>query len=323
RGDGSKPFGDPLRGHGICSFAWMSCRADSDPKPPGGSGLSTCRRMGRRRIDNLASVRPRGPRRIRLNPPAATATPSRPLGGTMPAPALPSLADGESFYVIVGSAGAGLTGLMFVVVALGAEARTPTRSMWRRAFASPPVLHFCAVLLLAAILSTPGHTVASLQACVLACAVGGFGYSSVVIVRARRQEAYQPVLSDWVWHNCLPVLAYLSLLLAGVLLGRSPEQALYIVGGVALLLLFIGIHNAWDSAVWLTPPREGSWRQRKPAVARGSARGATAAGDDEQPTEDQERRSRLGNRLRRPDRRVHGGYVEGRPSVARRNRGIR
>jgi hypothetical protein len=31
--------------------------------------------------------------------------------------------------------------------------------------------------------------------------------------------------------------------------------ALYIIGSVALTLLFIGIHNAWDLAVWITVER--------------------------------------------------------------------
>ena len=44
----------------------------------------------------------------------------------MPAPALPPLTEWETFYVIIGSSAAALTGLMFVVIALNAEARRET-----------------------------------------------------------------------------------------------------------------------------------------------------------------------------------------------------
>ena len=174
----------------------------------------------------------------------------------MPAPALPPLTEWESFYVIVGSSAAALTGLMFVVIALGAEARTPASSAAFKAFATPTVVHFGAVLLLAALLTTPRHTIASLRACLLGGAVAGLAYASWVIAQARRQEGYVPVFSDWVWHVCLPVVAYACLLMAGVLLSRSPDAALYVVGASALLLLYIGIHNAWDSALWMTTKRQ-------------------------------------------------------------------
>jgi hypothetical protein len=173
----------------------------------------------------------------------------------VPAPALPPLTEWESFYVIIGSSGAALTGVMFVVIALGAEARTPGDSKSVRAFGTPTIVHFCMVLLLGALLTTPRHTIASLSACLLACALGGLVYLVWVIVHARQQETYAPVLSDWIWHCGLPVAAYACLLVAGVLLWRSPETALYVVAATVLLLLSIGIHNAWDSAVWMTSKR--------------------------------------------------------------------
>jgi hypothetical protein len=170
----------------------------------------------------------------------------------VPAPALPPLGEWETFYVIIGSSGAALTGVMFVVIALGTESRTASDSRTLRAFATPTVVHFCVVLLLAAFLTTPRHTIASLSACFLACAVGGLVYLIWVIMQARQQKTYVPVLSDWIWHTGLPVVAYACLFVAGVLLRRSPETALYVVAATALLLLYIGIHNAWDAAVWMT-----------------------------------------------------------------------
>ena len=71
----------------------------------------------------------------------------------------------ENFYIIIGSSAAALMGLMFVVITLTAERRGVDDSAGLDAFASPTVLHFCAVLLVAATLTTPGHTTASLSFC--------------------------------------------------------------------------------------------------------------------------------------------------------------
>src|SRR5256885_15057167 len=54
----------------------------------------------------------------------------------------------ESFYVIIGSSAAALTGLQFVVVVLGAEARSLGPEVG--AFGTPTVVHLCAVLLMSA-----------------------------------------------------------------------------------------------------------------------------------------------------------------------------
>lgn len=68
----------------------------------------------------------------------------------------------QTFYVIVGSAGGALTGIMFVVIALVSGRRTPGARDAARAFSSPTVVHFGVVMGLSAILSMPNHTPATL-----------------------------------------------------------------------------------------------------------------------------------------------------------------
>ncbi len=174
----------------------------------------------------------------------------------MPEPALPPLSEWETFYVITGSSAAALTGLMFVVVALRTEARVEGAEGGVRAFGSPTVVHFCAVLLVAAILSIPGQTISSLAVCMGAAGIAGLALSAWVVMQARRQKSYAPVLSDWIWHVALPFAAYASLVAAAVALSRLPAPALDMVAAAVLLLLFIGIHNAWDAAVWIAARRE-------------------------------------------------------------------
>ena len=116
----------------------------------------------------------------------------------------------ENFYVIVGSSAAALTGLQFVVVVLGAEARS-IRGPELGAFGTPTIVHFCAVLLISAIISVPWHAVASAGLALGASGLAGIIYMLVVIRRARGQSAgqkgYKPVLEDWLWHTALPFIA--------------------------------------------------------------------------------------------------------------------
>jgi len=156
----------------------------------------------------------------------------------------------ENFYVIVGSSAAALTGLQFVVIVLGAEARS-TLSPTVGAFGTPTVVHFCAVLLIAAILSVPWRAVSSGGLALAASGLAGIVYMLIVIKRAREQQGYAPVLEDWLWHCTLPLLAYVALLVAALLLQRDPARCLLIIGTTALLLLFIGIHNAWDAVTYI------------------------------------------------------------------------
>ncbi len=170
---------------------------------------------------------------------------------------LPQLSEWDSFWVITGSSAGALTGLMFVVVALSAERRVERTEEAVRAFGTPTVVHFCGVLLLAALMSIPGQTAPGLAACIAALGLAGLALSAWVAVQARRQTAYDPVLSDWIWHVALPLVAYALLVLAALLLPRRPGPALDVVAAGALLLLFIGIHNAWDAAVWIAVTRRG------------------------------------------------------------------
>ena len=158
-------------------------------------------------------------------------------------------AEWESFYVIVGSSAAALTGLQFVVIALSAD--TEGLSTGSDVFATPTVVHFCAVLLIAAILCVPRQTPASLATCLAAEGIAGLLYVVIVALRFRKEMHYTPVLEDRIWHVVLPFTAYTALFVSGLSAYQHEVGALYVVAATALLLLLIGIHNAWDAAVYI------------------------------------------------------------------------
>jgi len=167
-------------------------------------------------------------------------------------PLLSPLAGWDNFYVIIGSAAAALTGLQFVVTALIGDGRRETGERDALdAFGTPTVVHFCFVLLIAAILTAPWPSLSGVSDAIGGCGIGGLGYTAIVMRRARKQGAYVPVLEDWIWHVMLPLVAYLIVAVSAAELRRHERDALFGVAGGALLLLFIGIHNAWDSAVFI------------------------------------------------------------------------
>ena len=173
----------------------------------------------------------------------------------------------EAFYVIVGSTAGALTGLQFVVLTLVGEAgivRGTNATL--SAFASPNVVHFCTALLVSAAFSAPWHGLVGPGVCAAIVGVCGFIYSVAVIRRASRQRDYQPVLEDWIWHAALPMLAYAALFVAGLQLTSGRASALFVVGAAVLLLVFIGIHNAWDTVMYVLVERSREQQARTNAA---------------------------------------------------------
>src|SRR6267143_2309862 len=167
------------------------------------------------------------------------------------------LSQWESFWVIVGSSAGGLTGLMFVVVALVKESSLPRNPDSIDAFGTPNVIHFVAVLLLAAVLSAPWRRLQDPAHVVGATAVAGIVYLLIVLRRMLRQSLYKPVLEDWIWHQILPTIGYAMLFVGAAGLSHDQNWALFTIGGVALLLLFVGIHNAWDTVAYVVSRDKG------------------------------------------------------------------
>jgi uncharacterized membrane protein YoaK (UPF0700 family) len=165
--------------------------------------------------------------------------------------ALSPLARWENFYVIIGSSAGALTGLQFVVIALIAEGRTPGSMREIRAFGSPTIVHFCASLLISAILSAPWHTLHGVGIALAICGAAGVIYSLNVVRHARLTTHYKPDAEDWIWYLVSPLVLYAAWTASALLLAWNHTSALFTIAAVALLLLFLGIHNAWDSVTYI------------------------------------------------------------------------
>jgi len=162
----------------------------------------------------------------------------------------------QSFYVIVGSSGAALIGIQFVVIALVADmGKITTTTDAISAFASPTVVHLGGALVVSALMSAPWPSLQGASITLAVCGLGGLGYAGSVLRRARRQTAYKPVWEDWVWYAVLPCTAYAGVAAGAVLLRTSTQASLFVIAAAALGLLLIGIHNAWDTVTYVVVAR--------------------------------------------------------------------
>ena len=163
---------------------------------------------------------------------------------------MPELAAWDGFYGIVGSAAGALIGLQFVVLTLIAERPLPPAADAGAAFATPTIIHFGAALLVSALLRAPWQALAPVAALWGFIGAAGAAYAVVVARRMRAQSTYRPQFEDWLFHALLPLAAYASLALSALAVFSHTRESLFGVGGAALLLLFIGIHNSWDSIAY-------------------------------------------------------------------------
>jgi len=186
-----------------------------------------------------------------------------------------ALGEWDSFYIIVGSSAAALTGLQFVVITLVGEAASRSTSTGGiGAFATPTIVHFCAALFVSVVMSAPWPRLSEPAFVIAAAGVVGLIYTATVTWRATHQTAYQMVAEDWIWHVTLPVIVYLTQFVAGLLLTRYSLIALFAVAIASLLLVYIGIHNAWDTSTYMVAERlkrEGrDEAKQQPAAPAGS-----------------------------------------------------
>jgi hypothetical protein len=161
----------------------------------------------------------------------------------------------ENFYVIVGSSAGALTGLLFVVITLLVGRPAETTRWGVGAFTSPTIVQFGVVLFVAALLSAPWPSLTPPALLLGLASVAGMGYAVIVVRRLRQRLGYQPVGEDWLWFVALPLVADIALLVAALLLPGSPVVALFATGAAVLLLLFVGIRNAWDLVTYIAIER--------------------------------------------------------------------
>jgi hypothetical protein len=156
----------------------------------------------------------------------------------------------DSFYVIVGAAAGALIGLQFVVMTLIANRPPKNAAKAASAFSTPTIVHFSAALLLCALMRVPWPAPVYPATSWGLIGAGGVAYTALIGWRMGSQSVYRPVIEDWALHLAAPIVAYALLAAAAPLTFGRMAIALFAVAASTLMLLFIGIHNAWDAIAY-------------------------------------------------------------------------
>src|SRR2546427_8286386 len=119
------------------------------------------------------------------------------------------LAAWSTFYFMIASSAAALTGLMFVVISLvTGQERTDATQDGIATFTTPTVMHFAAALLVSGILIMPWRSL--VHAGIVVAVIGLYGVAQILRVmdRTRRLTGYTADLEDWLWFTILPFAPY-------------------------------------------------------------------------------------------------------------------
>jgi hypothetical protein len=170
----------------------------------------------------------------------------------MPPALAEALKEWHDFYLLLGTAAGTLVGLTFVAITVGAGVIAPDRETGLRAFTTPTVVHFAAILFACLFVLTPFADWPFLGATLLAEALIALAYSCWVWLNIRRADfASSVIMSDRFWYSLLPIIAYTMIAVAAAALPFRAGASLGALAGGLLLLLIAGIRNAWDMALWI------------------------------------------------------------------------
>ena len=163
--------------------------------------------------------------------------------------------DWDSFYVIIGSAAAGLIGLLFVVVTLTASFDRERVARAIDIYTTPVAAHFALVLTMCAIAMVPRLPLSATAALFGLCAVVGFfnAVKSCIGIHQGIPGGERSHWSDFWLYGVLPGALYLGLAGASIGLLTHAAWALLATAAVMLALLLAAIRNAWDLVTYMAP----------------------------------------------------------------------
>jgi hypothetical protein len=157
----------------------------------------------------------------------------------------------HDFDLLIGTAAATLVGLMFVAASIGASVFMEKDRAAMKAFISPTVVHFSAVLVVAMVSLIPSHDWPALAGLLALVAIPGAVYSVNLWLQLFVRRRFNIDIVDRLFYALIPVLGYLLLLLAAFVLFRQSSAGLDLLAAAQITLLLAGIRNAWDMMLWI------------------------------------------------------------------------
>jgi hypothetical protein len=182
----------------------------------------------------------------------------------------------ENYFGMLGTASAGLIGLLFVVVTLTANFETTQAQRGQALYMTPTGLNFASVLAVCALTLAPGLSPAVVAGALGMVALFGLGNSlrSSIGIARPLNKSDRPHWSDFWCYGAAPVVIYLGLGAAAIGVTNRASWAVYALAGTLLFQLLLGIRNAWDLVTYIAP-RANTLNQTKGDAAGDNANSDT------------------------------------------------
>jgi hypothetical protein len=152
----------------------------------------------------------------------------------------------RDFFVMVGTAAGAILGATFVVATLTSNVKE--RNLGLRGFITPTAVHLGSAMVGSSILTMPVLTPWALAGAFGTGGVAGLIYCVIVWTRIRHLKID---LADRCWYVGLPVLCYIALGAAPLLVCAGKPHTLEILAIAMIAMLVIGARNAWDMATFM------------------------------------------------------------------------
>jgi hypothetical protein len=157
----------------------------------------------------------------------------------------------DNFFIMAGTAGATLIGLLFVAITLGAGMSTARGVLSTSAFLTPTLIHFGGVLFESLFVLAPWSSAWPIGIILGVCGLSGLIYQIYVILMQRKIDFASPDWLDWALFSAAPALGNASMIAGAVGLIAEKSFAPWAIAGAVTLLLFAGVFGAWDLTLWL------------------------------------------------------------------------
>ena len=166
------------------------------------------------------------------------------------------LHDWDNFYIMAGTSGATLIGLLFVIITLSTRLSPSGIAQGASAFLTPTLVHFGNVLLQALVVLVPWSSVWPVGVILGLSGLVGLVYLMDVVFKRRKVQFVSLHLLDWIPYAGIPALANLNLIAGAIGMIAEKPFAPYCLAGAITLFLFAGIYGAWDLTLWIVKNRD-------------------------------------------------------------------
>lgn len=163
-----------------------------------------------------------------------------------------------SFYSLIGSAAAGLIGLIFIVITLSNGRGRPSSLRAFALYMTPTIFHFGAALAVSAFIEIPGNSPPETAAGLGLVALAGLACCLRSAMGILRSPDGAPHWSDFWLYAGAPAVLYAGLIVAAIGVWTTADWSPRLTALTLLVLLLLAVRNAWDTITWIAASGGGS-----------------------------------------------------------------